>query len=186
MIHLVTGGARSGKSAWAEEQIRQIPYGTRIYIATMDPGDDPENHRRIAKHRIQRAGKGFQTIESPVGLDAVVLPEDSVVLLECLTNLVANEMFSPSGAGQDTLNAVLRGVDSICRQARDVFFITSDVFADGADFSGDVRVYQQILADVVRHIAAAADDVTELVYGIPIRHAVRTDSSAQKKGDGKA
>ena len=168
MIHLVTGGARSGKSTWAEEQIRQIPHGTRIYIATMDPGDDPDNHRRIAKHRSQRADKGFQTIECPVGLDAVVLPEDSVVLLECLTNLVANEMFDETGTVSDPTERVLEGISALRGQCYALIVVTNEVGCGGQTYDEGTEAYIHVIGHVNAMLASAADVVVEVVCGIPI------------------
>ena len=62
MMVLVTGGSGSGKSAYAENRVMQFGDGSRIYIATMFPFDE-ESHRRIARHRKMREGKGFTTKE---------------------------------------------------------------------------------------------------------------------------
>ncbi len=58
---------------------------------------DEESHRRIRRHRHMRAGKGFETIERYTELDELLIPKDCVVLLECMSNLVANEMFQEGG-----------------------------------------------------------------------------------------
>ena len=92
MLVVVTGGSGSGKSAFAEETILSLGEARRIYIATMQAFDE-ESHRRIRRHRHMRAGKGFETIERYTELDELLIPKDCVVLLECMSNLVANEMF---------------------------------------------------------------------------------------------
>ena len=104
MLTLVTGGSGSGKSAFAEDRVLSLGEGKRIYIATMHPFDE-ESHKRIERHRKMRAGKGFETVECYTGLKNAVLPGESgkcVVLLECMSNLVANEMFEEQGAHQNT------------------------------------------------------------------------------------
>ena len=64
MIHLITGGSASGKSAYAEQLIRVETKDTgRIYLATMVKGNDSENAARIQKHRDRRESIDFQTIE---------------------------------------------------------------------------------------------------------------------------
>ena len=80
MMHLITGGSGSGKSAYAEEQILAMQGDCRIYIATMDPYDE-ESHRRIQRHRRMRAEKNFTTIECYRDLETVELPEGADVLL---------------------------------------------------------------------------------------------------------
>ena len=81
MFLVVTGGSGSGKSAFAEEQVCRCKARNRIYIATMMCFDE-ESKKRIARHRMMRADKQFETIECFTGLRHVQIPEDSVVLLE--------------------------------------------------------------------------------------------------------
>ncbi len=67
MLAVVTGGSGSGKSAFAEETVLSFGPAKRIYIATMHPFDE-ESHKRMARHRKMRAGKGFETVECYTGL----------------------------------------------------------------------------------------------------------------------
>ena len=99
MIHLVTGGSGSGKSAYAEQCILDFGGTRRVYIATMQPFG-AEGQARIARHRKMRAAKQFSTIECYTNLKEVELEPGSDVLLECMSNLVANEMYMESGAGR--------------------------------------------------------------------------------------
>ena len=62
MIILVTGGSGCGKSTWAEKLVQSLPSGKRVYIATMQVFDR-ESEIRVQRHRAQRAGLGFRTIE---------------------------------------------------------------------------------------------------------------------------
>ena len=73
MMHLITGGSGSGKSAYAEAQILALNGERRIYIATMYPYDE-ESHRRIARHREMRAKRKFTTGECyrPLGQGEVL------------------------------------------------------------------------------------------------------------------
>ena len=117
MFILVTGGSGSGKSAYAESEIVKLGEGNRFYLATMMSFDE-ESRKRIARHRRMRADKKFETIECYTGLKNIVLPGDSIVLLECMSNLVANEMFSDEGAGEHTVKEVLLGVRHLKEQVR--------------------------------------------------------------------
>ena len=115
MLILVTGGSGSGKSAFAEDRVLSLGEAKRIYIATMHPFDQ-ESFKRIERHRKMRAGKGFDTIECYTGLKDVQISGDSVVLLECMSNLTANEMFEENGAHQNTveeMNTYLRYLGEI-------------------------------------------------------------------------
>ena len=91
-IQLILGPNSSGKSIYAENLAVQNK-NPLIYIATMVPHTD-ENFTRIEKHKLQRAGKGFQTIEEPWNIDSLSVPSDSVILLEDASNLLANGIFN--------------------------------------------------------------------------------------------
>ena len=70
---------------------------------------DEESLKRIDRHRAMRRDKGFETVECYTDLLSAEIPEDSVSLLECMSNLVANEMFQDNGAKENTVDAVLQG-----------------------------------------------------------------------------
>ena len=108
MFTLVIGGAASGKSEYAESRVTGLP-GRRIYLATMRPWDQ-ECRNRIDRHRRLRLGKGFETLERYTDLAGAEIPAGANVLLECMSNLTANELYDPEGGGRE---AVLRGVDAL-------------------------------------------------------------------------
>lgn len=95
MMVLVTGGSGSGKSAFAEERALSFGNPNAYYAATMEVMDG-ESVRRVERHRQMREGKGWITLEQPRDIEDItgrIRSYDSVVLVECLTNLVANEMY---------------------------------------------------------------------------------------------
>lgn len=167
MLILITGGSGSGKSAFAEETVVSLGEGPRIYIATMYPFDR-ESELRIARHRRMRAGKGFETIECYTGLRNVRVPKDSVVLLECMSNLTANEMFQESGAGENTVSEILEGVRALQKQVRHLVIVTNEIFSEAASYEGETETYQAYLGAVNTALAEAADEAAEVVYGIPV------------------
>lgn len=97
MMYLIIGGSGSGKSAYAEELLFSLTdAGKKYYIATMQVCDE-ESRRRVQKHRKQREGKRFDTIEQPVHVSGALTQMDAgkkSAMLECVSNLVANEMFA--------------------------------------------------------------------------------------------
>ena len=169
MFVLITGGSGSGKSAYGEGRILSFGEGRRIYIATMHPYDE-ESLRRVDRHRRMRAGKGFETVERYTGLSELVLPSDSVVLLECLSNLVANEMFQEEGAKEETVKEIWEGIQKLKKQARDLVVVTNEIFSEAASYEGDTKRYEQYLGELNQKLAAEADEVVEVVYGIPVFH----------------
>lgn len=167
MVALVIGGAASGKSTYAEELILNCGAKCRTYIATMEPFDE-ECRQRIEKHRIQRKEKAFETMECFTNLSSVKLAEKGAVLLECMSNLAANERYSPKGAGEDAYDAILAGVDALLEQCDDLVIVSNDVFGGGAQYEGDTLDYLKLLADINRALAAKADAVCEVVCGVPV------------------
>ncbi len=180
MFTLVIGGAASGKSEYAEGLILAAGPMPRVYIATMEPLDE-ECLARIRRHRALRARKGFETAECYTGLERLRLQGGGAVLLECMGNLVANELYSPAGAaaGINTTTdavllaehiaavkaAILRGIDMLRLQCRELVVVSSEVFSGGWDYEEDTLRYLQILADVNRAMAERADCVAEIVCG---------------------
>ena len=169
MLVVVTGGSGSGKSAFAEDRVLSFGESRRIYIATMQAFDE-ESHRRIRRHRRMRSGKGFETIERYTELDELILPKNCVVLLECMSNLVANEMFEEQGAHDRTVSEVTKGIENLLGQAAHVVIVTNEIFSDAVVFDGDMDSYLEYLGEINQAAAQRADEVVEVVYGIPVFH----------------
>ena len=167
-IHLITGGSGSGKSAYAEGQVLDAGEGQRVYIATMIPyGED--GRQRVLRHRELRKTKKFETVECYTDLRKLEIPEHSIVLLVCMSNLVANEMFEPAGAHEDTVAAVLEGVRHLMGQAKELFVVTNEVFSDGISYDEETVRYLSYLGAVNQALGEIADTVTEVVYGLPVK-----------------
>ncbi len=96
--------------------------------------------------------------------------EKPTVLLECMSNLVANEMYLPEGAGKQTKSAVVAGVANLARQTEHLVIVTNEVFSDGAEYDAFTAEYLQVLGEINREIAAMADVVVEVVYSVPVIH----------------
>lgn len=167
MMILVTGGSGSGKSAYAEDRVLDFGGASRIYIATMFPFD-AESLKRVERHRKMRYGKGFETIECYTGLKNVSIPSGSTVLLECMSNLVANEMFQEDGAHEKTVETILDGIRATIEKAENLVIVTNEIFSETTGYEGDTERYQEYLGKVNQMLAEAADEVVEVVYGIPV------------------
>lgn len=163
---LLTGGSACGKSSYAEELCVRLP-APRYYIAAMKPFGDG-GLEKIERHRRLRMGKGFETIERYTDLQGLVLPEKGTVLLECICNLTANEMFDESGAYSDPCETVIRGVETLRAQSGTLVVITNDVGSDGNEYDPGTQAYIDAIGHINRKLAQMADDVLELVCGIPL------------------
>ena len=123
MLHMVYGGSASGKSSYAESIAMSLQGdGRLLYIATMYPYKwnttelDLETMQRIERHRAMRADKGFDTVECYRHVEHIVAKRQDVLLLECMSNLLANEMYleqdADDGGRPETMSEVEKtGVD---------------------------------------------------------------------------
>ena len=167
MFFVVTGGSGSGKSAFAEKLTASLGEGRRIYIATMMCFDE-EGKKRISRHRAMRADKHFETLERYTDLAVLEVPEDSILLLECMSNLVANEMYDPSGAGENAEESILAGIHKLQKVSDDLVVVTNEVFSDSMTDNPEMEEYLKLLGKLNLRMGERADLVTEVVYGIPV------------------
>lgn len=125
---LISGANNSGKSIYGEQLAAKLDE-PKYYIATMIPQTE-ENHRRIERHRRQRAGLGFQTLELPYMVSDAQVTADSLVLLEDVSNLLANAMFER----KRNMESVFQDVCALCDRCRCVIAVTiSGLCAEGFD-----------------------------------------------------
>ena len=172
MLHVVTGGSGSGKSAYAETELLRLAKQNnckKYYIATMEPFGE-ETLKKIERHREMRKDKGFDTLECYVNLKgtAETLTDRPAVLLECMSNLTANEIYRSDGAGERTVDRIVDGVQELCGRCEHVVIVTNEVCSECTRDSADMTRYKKILSEVNRRLAQKADWVTEVVYGIPV------------------
>lgn len=187
MLYLVTGGSGSGKSEYAEllavNVHKEYPKGKLYYIATMYPFDK-ECHERIEKHRKMRAGKGFTTIECYTCLEKVTVTDQDVVLLECMSNLLANEMFQEEGRihfkgsewvetessveSRQLKETILDPLSALADTAASLIVVTNEIFSDGEVSDAGTRAYVRMLGKINCELAREAGRVTEVVCGIPV------------------
>lgn len=164
MMILITGGSKNGKSRIAEELVTAYS-SPRFYIATMIPCGE-EAHAAIERHRNIRADKGFETIEKYTDIDQINLPDRCAVLLECMANLCANEMFS--GCAANPVHKIAKGVDRLLENAEVLVIVTNQVGDDGIVYPHETMQYIKNMGELNLVLAKKADCVIEAVYGIPV------------------
>lgn len=170
MLILVIGGSGSGKSEYAEQRILEAGEMPRYYVATMEPFG-AEGEARIRRHRALRAGKGFVTAECAVHLERLYLPESGAVLVEDLSNLLSNEIWSESGSGwsEDLAEHICRGVMQLAGAHRLVVVVSNDIHRDGEAPTAEMARFCELLGACNAYLAACADEVVEVVCGIPLQ-----------------
>lgn len=171
MIILIDGIPGSGKSELAESLVMDISDPEhRYYLATMIAYDE-QGMERIGKHRNLREGKSFKTIELPYGVNgAVDMMEDSkhsTVLLECIANLVGNEIHenrSRQNKEPEVLaREVFEDIKILGKQVLNLIIVTNH-FDDKEDYDDDTRNYIKAISSLNELLYEYADRV-EVITG---------------------
>ena len=186
----MTGGSGSGKSAYAESLLSSCE-GIRYYIATMQ-NYDAEGEKKVERHRKLRAGKGFLTIESPINVGKIQFAcagkaeqaqyrqeaemkvqgnaEKKSALLECMSNLTANEMFTKDGikSAEEVVGKIVSEMQTLSQKLDNLVIVTNNVFEDGVIYDAGTMEYLKALGRINAALARLADRVAEVVVGIPV------------------
>lgn len=161
---LVTGGARSGKSRFAED--KALSFAPRaVYIATAEAFDD-EMRTRIADHR-QRRGPQWTTLDAPLDLVGALARSDGEAprLVDCLTLWLSNLILG----GHDWQTAGQELAQALARQRAPVVLVTNEVGAGIVPENALARQFRDAAGLLNQTVAAAADEVYLVVCGLPLR-----------------
>ena len=178
---LVTGGSRSGKTAYALGRA-EAAHATRRYIATAEAFDD-EMTERIRRHRAER-GTGWSTVESARTPEAH-LDFDGVVVLDCLALWTSNLLLedsgdswggggalrnaSPDALGERLAEARARLVAAVLAAPNTVVIVTNEVGLGIVPDNALARRFRDELGWTNQALAAACDEVVLCVAGLPLR-----------------
>jgi adenosylcobinamide kinase/adenosylcobinamide-phosphate guanylyltransferase len=163
MLTLVLGGARSGKSRYAESLISALP-PPWTYVATAEAGD-AEMAERVAAHRARR-GADWQTVEAPHDLAAALADAGSnaPVLVDCLTLWLSNRMLAGAGVEAETAH-LEAALDS--RHAP-VVLVSNEVGFGIVPDNALARRFRDLQGRLNQRMAARADRVVLMVAGLPL------------------
>lgn len=170
MSTYISGGCKNGKSYYAQ-RVARAGGKPLYYIATMIPHDD-EDLARIRRHRNERAGWGFETLEC--GRDILRCldradPKGSF-LLDSVTALLSNEMFTAEGVDTLAPSRIAEALEQFIDRAPNTVLVSDYIFSDALLYDGLTEAYRRGLADIDRHMAARCDNVIEVVGGQFIVH----------------
>ena len=190
MTVLVIGGSGSGKSAYAEKTALELSAGRPHYYFAAMHAYGAEGEVRVKRHRQLRAGKGFVTVEQYTdidrGLEQIAAADraaygNGTVLLECVSNLTANEMFDHADTEMtgDPAEKICRDIASLAAQTENLVIVSNNVADDGICYPGQTRRYIEVLNRVNADLAARADRVVEVVCSIPVIHKERPYGGAK-------
>ena len=172
MIVLITGASSSGKSLTAETIAAELHNDAGFYyIATMRQYDD-EARARVKHHQEMRAEKGFTTIEKYVDIRSIEITPDCVCLIECMSNLLANEMYDEEGCKVLPDGKIVGDILYLrdVKRAKHIVIVSNEVFSDGTRYDEWCTDYIENLGKINVALGSAADKVIESVAGIPIYH----------------
>lgn len=161
---LVLGGARSGKSVFAEKLIGDSGLA-RVYLATATAGDD-EMRTRIAHHRTQR-GEGWITVEEPLALVDALTRETThgrAVLVDCLTLWLSNLMF----AGRDPDVETRRLTRFLGVAKYPVVLVSNEVGLGLVPETKLGRDFRDAQGRLNQCVAAVVSDVAFVAAGLPL------------------
>ena len=163
-LTLVLGGARSGKSTYAEALAESRP-GPCVYLATATAGDD-EMAERIAHHRARR-GARWRTHEEPLDLAGALLAQsqaDNTVLVDCLTLWLSNILF----ANLDVNNHCEQLVAALPQLPGPVVFVSNEVGLGIVPDNALARRFRDEAGRLNQAVAAAAQSVVFVAAGLPL------------------
>ena len=170
MSVFISGGCKNGKSLHAQRIARAMG-APLYYVATMIPRDD-EDEARIRRHREERSGWGFQTLEQGrYILDCLERADPrGAFLLDSVTALLANEMFPPEGVKPDAAEKIADELAAFVSRAPNTVLVSDYIYSDAALYDPLTEAYRAGLAHVDRRLARCCDDVLEIACGQIIVH----------------
>jgi adenosylcobinamide kinase/adenosylcobinamide-phosphate guanylyltransferase len=159
---LVIGGARSGKSRYAEQLVMSLP-PPWTYVATAERTDD-EMSARIAEHRARRGGQ-WQTVEAPLDLAGQLEAKpDATMLVDCLTLWLSNVMF----ADRD-VDAEMARLEAVIDARKSPLVLVSNEVGSGiVPDNALARKFRDLQGRLNQRIAARAQRVVLVVAGLPM------------------
>ncbi len=168
----ISGGCKNGKSMIAQKLAQAQSGRPLYYVATMAPVDG-EDDKRILRHKADRDGWGFETVEMPTGIDGLIKVCDAggSLLLDSLTALLMNEMFPPSGITDSSCSERLAAeIDTVCRHFENIVIVSDAIYSDAGKYTDVVEDYRRSLAFVDRAAAKACDAAIEVCFSTVVVH----------------
>lgn len=177
-IHLVLGGIRSGKSAYAERLAAEIARCKPVVYVATGVAVDAEMEERIKRHQ-QRRPQNWQTLEAPLNPVGTLqdhsqtLEPPAILLLDSLDVWVSNLMLQHEGTPRSELEARIVGAarrlaDYIREMDQEAVIVSSEVGHSLIATTSMGRQFQDLLGTVNQAMAEAADQVTMVVASLPV------------------
>ncbi len=163
----ISGGCKNGKSYYAQSLAKQQAASGRplYYVATMKPVDS-EDHARIQRHRQERLGWGFTTIECSSGIGSMMADFSGSFLLDSVTALLSNEMFRADGSIDKTAcERIAAELVELAEKSGNVVFVSDFIYSDAEEYDELTELYRKGLAWIDRALAKKCEVVIEVAFG---------------------
>ena len=164
-IIMITGGARSGKSSYAEQLALSLS-PTPVYLATARVWDE-EFRQRVAKHQ-ERRGPEWTNIEEEKELSKHQLAV-RVVLVDCITMWCNNFFFDLNDEVDTTLDAMKQEFLKFTNQDATFIFVTNEIGMGGTSPNDIQRRFTDLQGWFNQFVASKADEVILMVSGIQVK-----------------
>ena len=168
----ISGGCKNGKSYHAQRLAKAEKADKMYYIATMRSAD-PEDDARITRHKKERAGWGFETVEQAVDIEEILKKCDcgGSFLLDSLTALLANEMFLPDGSVNcNAAEKIICGLSQVTDNIENIVIVSDYIYSDACIYDELTEKYRRSLAKIDRAAADSCDVALEVAYANVIAH----------------
>ena len=168
----ISGGCKNGKSYYAQH-LAKVQNGESLYYVATMKSVDSEDDERIERHRRERDGWGFTTIEQAVDIEKILdkSGHDGSFLLDSVTALLANEMFLPGGdINENAAEKIINGLSQVINAVSDIVIVSDYIYSDACIYDMFTENYRKSLAEIDCALAKCCDVVLEVAYANVIVH----------------
>lgn len=173
-LYFITGGVRSGKSSFAEKwAIEKKKSDVPLVYLACGVNTDREMEQRILKHQQDRQASTVEwtTIECPNSIEGIInhIPRHSVVLLDCLTTLLTNEMYiNGDNKGQYLEEKIYQSILQLLNRVDVLILVSNELVSDLPIDSNDLLTFQKRLGSLHIRMVKKASVAIEMTAGIPV------------------
>ena len=179
-LTFISGGVRSGKSAYAEKLLVKKASGGRLVYIASGTATDLEMENRIKQHQVDRSEFNWKTLEQPTRLEEVLpfIQPGDLVLWDCLTTWLANELYvgwetgtpciAQSGCMERKAEELHKTIELILATVSQLVIVSNEVLDDLQPTDEETETYRKWLGEIHQKLVARAHTAIEMEYSIPI------------------
>ena len=179
-LTFISGGVRSGKSAFAEERLvtKSRGHSRRLVYIASGVKTDLEMQNRIAKHKTDRAAHNWTTYEQPVKLEELLpsIRGGDFILWDCLTTWLANELYDgwetgtpciqQAGCMEQKEAQLYNTIDALLKKVSELVIVSNEVLDELPTTDSKTQIYSMWLGRIHQKIVAKSNTAIEMDYGI--------------------